>query len=126
MRITVGSVLLGDLDEAIPIGGFSADANSEVQRAKGRCAGMPRLRVQARGMARYTVPTKRTFESVSAAQKYIVDTAALGAVEGRLQFDYADGATSILPWAVATPSGMTHRGVLVTATWSIDAGERLV
>lgn len=125
MRITVGTQLLGDYVEDIPVGGYRASASREVQRGRGTCGGLSRVKASGSISATITVPTKRTFETVSEAQKWINDTLLVGAYEGLLLFQYDDGSETRIPWAVALPSDLSHRGVLVTATWTVEAGERL-
>lgn len=126
MRVTIGTNLLGDLDDDIPIGGFVASATAETQRGRGACSGgLQRLRDRGNVQVSFTVPTKRTFDSVAAAQKWVVDTAGAGGFSGLLLFVFADGSESRFEWAVARPSRLEHRGVLVSATWAIEAGAKL-
>jgi hypothetical protein len=125
MRITVGNVLLGDYDEDIPIGGLNVSGEPVVNRGRGTCTGLERLRKNGARSMRMTVPTKRTFESVAEAQRWMLETGIAGGYEGILSCELADSSSVSVAWAVATPSDLTHRGVLVSATWSIEAGERL-
>ncbi|HRQ87208.1 MAG TPA: hypothetical protein PLA50_00300 [Bacteroidia bacterium] len=125
MRVTVGSVLLGDLESDVPIGGFTASGGGETQKGKGSCSGLSRLRLRGGGTASFSVPTKLTFPSVAEAQKWICDTAKVGGYEGLLRFAFEDGSQTLFPWAVARPDSLSHRGVLVTAQWRIEAGEKL-
>lgn len=125
MRVQIANVLLGDYEDDVPIGGFSASANGETQRGRGTCTGLARLRMRGGVVASFTVPTKLTFESVSEAQKWICDTVKVGGYEGLLLFTYDNGSETRFEWAVARPSNLTHRGVLVTANWSIEAGRQL-
>jgi hypothetical protein len=125
MRITVGNTLLGDYEEDIPVGGYRGSASREVQRGRGTCGGLSRVKATGSVSTAITVPTKRTFESVSEAEKWMNDTLKVGAYEGLLVFEYADGSETRFPWAVANPSEISYRGVLVTATWQIEAGEVL-
>lgn len=124
MRITVGSALLGDLDERF-VGGFVASADGSTNRGRGTCTGMARINRGGSTLARFTVPAKLTFPTVSAAQKWVNDTAKTGVYEGLLRFVYADGTETRFNWAVARPEKLSHQGVLVSATWQIEAGERL-
>jgi hypothetical protein len=126
MRVTVGSTLLGDYEADRPIGGFVASATGQTDRGRGTCSGLGRLRARGNVVASFTVPTKLAFESVSAAQKWINDLVKAGLAEGLLRFEYDDGSETKFPWAVARPSQLTHAGVLVSATWQIEAGERLI
>lgn len=126
MRITVGNAVLGDLDEDIYVGGFVASTSGETQRARAKCDGLTRLKDRGNGLASFDVPLKRSFETVSEAQKWIVDTAKAGGVEGRLLFAYADGTQSECEWAVARPSGLSHQGVMVSGNWRIEAGAKLL
>lgn len=126
MRITVGSVLLGDYKVDLPVGGFRASGEREVQRGRGACAGLGRLKLTGSTQASFTAPTRRTFPTVSQAQKWINDTAKAGGYEGALIFVYDDGTDTRFPWATAIPTDLSHSGVMVTATWRIEAGERLI
>jgi hypothetical protein len=102
-----------------------ASASGETQRGRGTCTGLSRLRMRGGVVSSFQVPTKLTFDSVSEAQKWCVDTAKIGGYEGLLLFTYANGSESRFEWAVARPSSLSHRGVLVTAQWSIEAGKQL-
>ena len=125
MRITIGSNLLGDYEEDIPVGGYRGSASREVQRGRGACGGLGRVKLTGSVAVSITVPTKRTFDSVSEAEKWVNDTLKVGGYEGLLVFEYADGTETRFPWATALPSDLSYRGVLVTATWQIEAGDRL-
>lgn len=125
MRVTIASVLLGDYTDDIPIGGFVASATGDTQRGRGTCTGLARIRLRGNVVATFNVPTKRTFATVSEAQKWICDTAKVGGYEGLLKFVYANGSETRFDWAVARPTSLTHQGVLVTAVWSIEAGRPL-
>lgn len=126
MRVTIGSTLLGDYNDEIYIGGFRASAQGDTQTGRGTCSGgLARLRMRGNVVSQFSVPTNRTFTSVSEAQKFINDTAKIGGYEGLLIFEYVDGSETRFPWAVARPSDLNHRGVNVTANWDIQAGERL-
>jgi hypothetical protein len=126
MRITIGNALLGDYSgDNIPVGGFVASATGDTQRGRGTCTGLARLRMRGGVVASFTVPTKRTFTTVSDAQKWICETAKVGGYEGLLRFVYASGAETRFDWAVARPSNLSHQGVLVTAVWAIEAGRPL-
>lgn len=125
MRITVGSILLGDYQEEIYVGGYSASGSADIQQGRGTATGQRRLRKRGSAIANLTVPTKRDFDTVSEAQKFCNDTALTGGYEGKLVIEYADGSDTQADWAIATPTSLSHIGVMVTATWSIEAGERL-
>lgn len=125
MRITIGTTLLGDYEEDIPVGGYSGSASREIQRGRGACGELGRVKATGSVSVSITVPTKRTFDTVSQAEKWVNDTLKEGAYEGALLFEYSDTTDTRFPWAVATPSNLTYRGVLVTATWQIEAGDRL-
>lgn len=125
MIIKVGSVTLGSYEAEIFVGGFAASASGETQTGRGPCGGLRRLKDKGNAVASFTVPTKQEFESVSDAQKFICDAAKAGGYEGVLTFEFVNGADTKFPWAVARPSNLSHIGVMVTAVWNIEAGEKL-
>jgi hypothetical protein len=131
MRLTIGNALLGEypgeeIPGGAPIGGLRASGTGETQTARGACGGSARLRDRGGRMARLTLPTVRTFESVSEAQRFVLETAREGGVEGPLRAELEDGSEVVYPWAVARPSELLHQGVMVRARWDIEAGERLL
>lgn len=125
MRITIGTTLLGDYEEDIPVGGYNGSATREIQRGRGACGELSRVKLTGSVAVSISVPTKRTFDTVSEAEKYINDTLKVGGYEGLLIFEYADGSETRFPWAVALPTSLSYCGVLVTANWQIEAGEPL-
>lgn len=125
MRVTIGNILLGDHNEDLPIGGYSASVTTQTQQGRGTCTGLGRVRRRGSHIATFTIPTKLLFDTVSQAQKWIADTVKVGGYEGLLKMVYADGSETRFTWAVAKPNNLTHRGITVTASWSIEAGERL-
>ena len=125
MRISIGSTLLGDYDDDVHIGGLSVSADGTTQTGRAQSGGMARLRDRGNALVSITVPTKRTFDSVAEAEKWIMDTAQAGGYSGLFTIEYTDGSDTRFDWAVARPSSLSHIGLLVIATWSIQAGERL-
>lgn len=129
MRITVGNTVLGDypgVDEDIPIAGFSAGVDADIVTGRGTLTTAQRVRLKGNVRTSLTIPTVRTFDTVSEAQKWIVDLSLSGPVDGRMVVTYQDGSDSVADWAVATPGEMNHYGVSVRVTWAIQAGKKLV
>jgi hypothetical protein len=126
MRIAVGTELLGDYEDEVHIGGLAVSAEGDTQTGRAQAGGMARLRDRGNPIVTINVPTKRAFESVSEAEKWIMDTAQAGGYSGVLTIEYPDGSDTRFPWAVARPTGLSHMGLLVVANWNIQAGEKLV
>lgn len=131
MRLTIGDTLLGEYpgDEipgGAPIGGLRASGTGRTQTSRGVCGGMARLRDQGDATARLTVPVTRTFDSVAEAERFVLETARSGGVEGPMRAELGDGSEVLYPWAVARPGDLQHTGVMVRARWEVEAGERLV
>lgn len=128
MTIYVGNERLGTSpDEVDPrtVGGLVGSGRSEIQRARGKCDGPVRLGLRGNPVGSFTVPTVREFATVSEAARYVWEISLAGAVEGALTVEFDDTTSSSAEWAIATPSNLQHKGVLVTATWAIEAGAKL-
>lgn len=125
MRVTVGEQLLGDVLDDLPIGGFSGSSTGDTHSSRGTSSGLERLRDLGNVRVTMSFPTKKTFATVSQAEKWLMDTLKAGGYAGPMSIQYDDGSTTDFPWAIARPGGSSYKGVLVNMTWNVRAGEKL-
>lgn len=125
MRVTVGTQLLGDSYDEAAIGGFSCSGSALIQEAQGLCAGWARIKDKGQKSFQATVPTVREFSSVAKAQKWMLEAASEGSFKGYLKFKFAGFGEVTVPYGIAQPSNLTHKGVSVFATWDIVGGEEI-